>query len=105
MSPRSTRAGEDEAEEAMAKLRFLKIEFMDGTSASFSFPLASENKAVKQVKLESFLKDRYLILHGEGKLTIFPVENIKSLQLSSGDDELEGIRLPPHAIVDARRTD
>ena len=89
----------------MPQLRFLKIEFMDGTSARYSFPAQSANKTVKQVKLESFFKDRHLILHGEGKLTVFPMENVKSVQLSSDDGELEGVRMPAHVIMDVRRID
>ena len=92
----------------MAQLRILTIEFVDGTTASYSFPVESfaaesQRKAVRQMKLESFFKDRFLVLHGEGKLVIFPLENIKSVQLSSDDDELEGIRLPTHTITGVRR--
>ena len=89
----------------MPQLRFLKVEFMDGTTLNYSFPAQSANKAVKQVKLESFFKDRYLILHGEGKLTVLPVENIKSVQLSSDEGDIEGIRLPTHTIMGARLVD
>jgi hypothetical protein len=92
----------------MAGLRFLTIEFIDGTTSKYSFPAPSfpgksQEKAVKQIRLESFFKDRYLILHGEGKLMVFPVENIKSVQLSSADEELEGIQLPAHTIKGAQR--
>jgi len=87
----------------MAGLRFIQIEFVDGTSVRYSFPVQSANKAAQQLKLESFFKDRYLVLHGEGKLTMFPIENIKSLQLSSDEQDLEGIRMPAHTLKDARR--
>jgi hypothetical protein len=87
----------------MSRLRFLTIEFMDGKTERYSFPAQTDNKAVRQVKLESFFKDRYLILHGEGKLNVFPVENIKSIQLSSDEGELEGVRIPAHTILGARR--
>jgi len=89
----------------MPQLRFLKIEFMDGSTATYSFPGQSANKAVKQVRLESFFKDRQIILHGDGKLTIIPLDNVKSLQLSSDGSDIEGIRMPPHAILGAQRTD
>lgn len=92
----------------MSKLRFLTIEFVDGTTTNYSFPAPSfpsqsQDKAVRQIKLESFFKDRFLVLHGEGKLMVFPVENIKSVQLSSEDEELEGIRMPTHTIKGAQR--
>jgi len=89
----------------MPQLRFLKIEFMDGTTATYSFPGQSANKTVRQVKLESFFKDRQIILHGEGKLTVIPMDNVRCVQLSSDGGDLEGIRLPPHAILDVQRTD
>ena len=92
----------------MAQVRFLTIDFVDGTTNRYSFPLQSfaaesQGKAVRQMKLDSFFKDRFLVLHGEGKLVVFPVENIKSVQLSSDDEELEGIRMPTHAITGVRR--
>ena len=92
----------------MTQVRFLTIEFVDGTTTRYSFPVQSfaaqsQSKAVKQMKLESFFKDRFLVLHGEGKLIFFPVENIKSVQLSSDDEELEGIRMPTHAITGVQR--
>ena len=91
----------------MAGLRFLTIEFVDGTTTKYSFPVPSfpgksQDKAVKQIKLESFFKDRFLVLHGEGKLMVFPFESIKSVQLSSEDEELEGIKLPAHTIKGAQ---
>ncbi len=82
----------------MAGLRFIHIEFIDGSSARYSFPIQAGNVAAKQVKLESLFKDRFLILQGEGKLIVFPIENIKSMQLSGEDKDLEEIRLPAHTI-------
>jgi len=92
----------------MAKDRLLTIEFIDGTTRTYAFSVyapgaQSQNKAVRQMKLESFFKDRFLVLHGEGKLLVFPLENIKSVQLSSDDLDLEGIRMPTHTITGARR--
>ena len=86
----------------MSGLRFIQLDFVDGTSARYSFPVQAANVAAKQVKVESLFKDRFLILQGEGKLSVFPLENIKAVHLSGGDQELEGIRLPPHAIRGAQ---
>lgn len=87
----------------MSQLRFLTIEFMDGTTARYSFPVQTGNRAVRQVKLDSFFKDHYLVLHGEGKLTVFPIENVKSIQLSSDDADLDGVRIPAHTIMGVRQ--
>ena len=86
----------------MAGLRFIQIEFIDGSNARYSFPAQAGNVAAKQVKLESLFKDRFLILQGEGKLTVLPIENIKSVQISGEDKELEEIRLPAHTIRGAQ---
>jgi hypothetical protein len=47
-------------------------------------------------------KDRFLILQGEGKLSVIPMENVKAVHLSSDEQEVEGIRLPAHTIRGAR---
>ena len=86
----------------MAGLRFLQIEFTDGTSVRYSFPVQAGNLAAKQVKIESLFKDRFLIMQGEGRLSVFPLENVKAVHLSSDDQEMEETRLPPHAIKGAR---
>ena len=86
----------------MARLRFLTIQFTDGTSAKFSFTEQAGSEGVKQIKLSSFFADRLIIIQGEGKLNVFPFENVKAIQLSAEAGELEGIQIPPHAILDAR---
>jgi hypothetical protein len=82
----------------MAGLRFIELDFVDGTSVRYSFPVQAANVAAKQVKLESLFKDRFLILQGEGKLSVFPLENIKAVHLSGEDDEFGGVRLPAHTL-------
>jgi len=85
----------------MARLRFLTIQFNDGTSARFSFPEQAGNDPARQIKLSSFFQDRLIIVQSEGKLNVFPFENVKAVQLSAEAGELEGIQIPPHAILDA----
>jgi hypothetical protein len=36
----------------MSGLRFIQIEFIDGTSARYSFPLQATSVTAKQVKIE-----------------------------------------------------
>ena len=83
-------------------LRFLTIQFNDGTSARFSFAAKGVSAGSRQVKLSSFFKDRLVIIQSEGKLNVFPFENVKAIQISSEAGELQGIQIPPHAILDAR---
>ena len=84
----------------MARLRFLTIQFNDGTNRKFSFD-GHGSKGVQQIKLSSFFVDRFVIIQSEGKLNVFPFENVKCVQLSADSGDLEGIQIPPHAILDA----
>jgi hypothetical protein len=83
--------------------RFITIQFTDGSSVRYSFPVQSTNKAAQQLKLEDLLKGRHLVLQAEGQLVIYPIENIRKLELSAGSgDNLDGVRLPAHTIHDAK---
>ena len=84
--------------------RDLTINFMDGTKISYSFPEQGANAAAKQLKLEELLKNPFLIVIGEGQLTLYPVRNIKSIQMPVADEESEQIRLPAHVIRNAKVT-
>jgi hypothetical protein len=86
----------------MAHLRFLTIQFNDGTTAKFSFTEQTGSKGVRQIKLSSFFADRLVIIQSESTLSVFPFENVKAIQLSAEAGELEGIQIPPHAILDAQ---
>ena len=83
------------------RLRFLTIQFNDGTNRKFSFAGQAGSKGVQQIKLSSFFVDRFVIIQSDGRLNVFPFENVKSVQLSAESGELEGIQIPPHAILDA----
>jgi len=84
--------------------RGLTITFMDGTKMSFGFPQQGANSAAKQLKIEEFLKSPYLLVIADGTLTMFPVVNIKSIQMPIGKEEGEQVRLPGHAIRNATLT-
>jgi hypothetical protein len=81
--------------------RFLTIDFNDGTKARFSFPAPARSGAVKTIKLSAFFKDRLVIVQAQGKLNVFPFENVKAVQISTDAGELQGIQIPPHAILGA----
>jgi len=88
---------------AKGESRGLTITFMDGSKMSFGFPQQGMNAAAKQLKLEEFLKSPYLVVIADGTLTMFPVVNIKSIQMPIGEDA-EQVRLPGHAIRNATLT-
>ena len=84
--------------------RGLTISFMDGSKVSFGFPQQGANAAAKQLKIEEFMKSPYLMVIAEGTLTLFPVTNIKSIQLPISPADAEQIRLPAHTIKNATLT-
>jgi hypothetical protein len=60
---------------------------MDGTHVSFDFPAQKANDAAATILFEEILKNPYLMIEAEGAMLVYPVANIKSIQLSalSGD--------------------
>ena len=87
----------------MTAIRFITLKFADGASVRYSFPGQSANKAAQQLKLEDFLKGRHLVMEADGRLMVYPIENIRSIEFSGGSGEaLEGVRLPAHTIRGAK---
>ena len=83
----------------MAKDRMLIVHFVDGNKLSFDFPEQTSIAAGKQIKFEDLLKGNHLIVEVEGSLLIFPVHNIKYIQLTlPGKGVDASVRLPPHTI-------
>jgi len=81
--------------------RGLTITFMDGTKVSFGFPQQGMNAAAKQLKIEEFMKNPFLMVIADGTLMMFPVVNIKSIQMPMAREDVEQIRLPTHVIRNA----
>jgi len=88
----------------MKDSRALTINFVDGTKVSFGFPEQGLNAAAKQLKIEEFLKNPFLMVLADNVLTMFPVANIKSIQLPIDPAEIDKIRLPAHVIRNATLT-
>ncbi|MCC6212639.1 MAG: hypothetical protein IT513_16515 [Burkholderiales bacterium] len=86
----------------MTPMLFIAVEFCDGSKLKYSFPLQSANDAARQMKLEDLMKGRHLVIQCEGRLVMHPMENIKTLELSTGGASLEGIQLPLHTIREAK---
>jgi hypothetical protein len=80
--------------------RGLTITFMDGSKISFGFPQQGLNAAAKQLKIEEFMRSPFLMVVADGTLMMFPVVNIKSIQIPVSKEEAEQVRLPAHAIRD-----
>jgi len=81
--------------------RGLTITFMDGTKVSFGFPQQGMNAAAKQLKIEEFMKNPFLMVIADGTLMMFPVVNVTSIQLPLSTEDVEQVRLPTHVIRNA----
>lgn len=87
-------------------MRFITIQFTDGTKVKYSFPVQAANKSAAQLKLEDFFKGRHLVVQAEARLVVFPIENVRKVEFSAGSGgDLDGIKLPAHTIRDARLVD
>ena len=65
----------------MGKDRSLTLHFMDGSSVSFDFPEQSKNEAARQIMLEEIIKNQYVMVEADGVFMLFPVVNIRSIQV------------------------
>ena len=81
----------------------LTVHFMDGSKVSYGFPQQAPNEAARQLRLEEFLKSPYLVVVADGVLTMFPVANIKAIQLPINEGT-KNVPLPKHAIKGAKLT-
>ena len=73
----------------MKRDRAMTIHFMDGTHVSFDFPAQEANVYGSALLIEELLKNPYLLVEADGAILIYPVANIKSIQLMnlSGDGQ------------------
>ena len=65
----------------MSNDRALTIHFMDGTKVSFDFPEQKPNEAARAIMFEEILKSPYVMVEAEGAFLLYPVANIKSIQI------------------------
>ncbi len=89
----------------MAKKRMLRIQFMDGSKVTFEFPEQSANEMARALKIEQLVKSPYVMVMAEGVLLMYPVANIKSIQVAVHGQKPSDFKLPPQAILGARIAD
>lgn len=82
----------------MERDRGLTIHFMDGTSLSFDFPEQAPNEVARKLLIEEMARSPYLMISADGALLMFPVANIKSIQLTGPSDGSAAVELPAHVI-------
>jgi hypothetical protein len=79
--------------------RTLTLYFIDGTKMSFDFPEQSKGMAGKQLRLDSFRDSNHVLIEADGNLLMFPMANIKYLQLTlSGPLPVDEAR-PPRDLI------
>jgi hypothetical protein len=77
----------------------MTIHFTDSTSLSLIFPRVAESETLAS-RIESLLKNQYLMLEVEGSVMMFPFHNVKYIQTHPAPDPL-----PPNIIRGARLQD
>ena len=78
----------------------LSIHFNDGSSATFDFPTQGSDASMITRRVEDLLKHQYLMIEAEGALLLYPLSNIRSLQVFPAPEIL-----PENCIKGARISD
>lgn len=79
-------------------MRFLQIEFMDGSKEIFSFPVQATTPAAQRMRLDDFVQGQFAVIACESEVLVFPLANIKALRFTLPDAEVQALHLPPSAI-------
>ena len=77
----------------------MTIHFTDNSSLSLIFPRVTESDMLSS-RIESLLKNQYLMLEVEGSVMMFPFHNVKYIQTHPAPDPL-----PPNIIRGAHIQD
>lgn len=83
----------------MTASRNLTLHFMDGTSMAFDFPEQTKSTAAKQLKLESLLDSKHLLVEAEGCLLMIPLGNVKYLQFNTPGSMPYDPTRPPKDLI------
>jgi hypothetical protein len=79
----------------MKRDRAITLHFIDGTKITFDFPEQTTSVAGKNLRMEEFITSNNILIEADGSYFIFPVANVKYLQLSAADSsEPEGVKMP-----------
>ena len=72
----------------MTQKRNLTIHFMDGTKIAYDFPQQIKDDLTMSSRIEALLDKQFIVIEGEGAIHLYPVCNIKSVQLHPVPDKL-----------------
>jgi hypothetical protein len=81
----------------MKRDRAMTIHFMDGTHVSFDFPAQEVNAYGSALLIEELLRNPYILVEADGAILIYPVANIKSIQLMNLSGE--GQAIAPKGLI------
>jgi hypothetical protein len=81
----------------MKRDRAMTIHFMDGTHVSFDFPAQEANAYGSALLIEELLRNPYIMVEADGVILIYPVANIKSIQLMNLSGE--GQAVAPKGLI------
>ena len=81
----------------MKRDRAMTIHFMDGTHVSFDFPAQEANSFGAALLIEELLRNPHLLVEADGAILIYPVANIKSIQLLNLSGE--GQAITPKGLI------
>ena len=70
----------------------MTIHFTDNTTLSLLFPKVADSETLS-ARIESLLKDQYLMLEVEGSVMMFPFHSVKYIRTQPAPDPL-----PPNII-------
>lgn len=66
----------------------LSIHFHDGSSVAFDFPTQLADARTITTRIEELLKQQYLMVEAEGALLLYPLYNVRSIQVFPAPDTL-----------------
>jgi hypothetical protein len=72
----------------MGNDRFLTIHFIDGSEKKVTFPKQGGNPLLLAKRVQEAIDSRQLAIEIDGQLFVFPMSNVKYLQMSPSPDEL-----------------
>jgi hypothetical protein len=70
-------------------MKQLTIHFIDGSKVSFDFPTQTDPHHVSQY-VDNLLKNQYLAIEADGSVHLYPLNNIKSIQVTPVPEQLPG---------------
>lgn len=63
--------------------RAMIVHFTDGTNVSFAFPAQEANAFGSTLLIEELTKSPFLLVEADGALLMYPMANIRSIQLTN----------------------